>query len=81
MVRYRGNDYSVPVAYAYHDVNAVSIGGDTDTIACITGGIAEVMFGVPDWIAQEARSHLREDLVRVLDQFLETRDAKVVDDR
>ena len=27
--------------------NAVSLGGDTDTIACITGSIAEAYYGVP----------------------------------
>ena len=36
--------------------NAISIGGDSDTIACITGGIAEVMFGVPDEIARDRRT-------------------------
>ncbi len=49
--------------------NAVSIGGDTDTIACITGGIAEVMFGLPDDIAETARGHLADDLVEVVDRF------------
>lgn len=43
--------------------NAVSLGGDSDTIACITGGIAEAFYGgVPEPIASQA-------LVR-LDQFL-----------
>ena len=51
--------------------NAVSIGGDTDTVACITGGIAEVMFGVPDDIAETARSYLTDDLVEVVDRFVE----------
>jgi ADP-ribosylglycohydrolase len=27
--------------------NAISLGGDSDTLACITGGIAEPLFGVP----------------------------------
>ena len=27
--------------------NAISIGGDSDTIGAITGGIAEVYYGVP----------------------------------
>jgi len=49
--------------------NAISIGGDSDTIACITGGIAEVMFGVPDEIAARARSYLTDDLIDALDRF------------
>jgi type I restriction enzyme M protein len=28
--------------------NAISIGGDSDTIAAITGGIAEAKYGIPD---------------------------------
>ena len=49
--------------------NAISIGGDSDTIACITGGIAEVMFGVPDEIAARAQSYLTDDLIDALDRF------------
>lgn len=38
---------------------AVSIGGDTDTIACIAGAIAEALFGgVPDAMATEALGRL-----------------------
>ncbi len=49
--------------------NAVSIGGDTDTIACIAGGIAEMMFGVPDEVAETSRGYLTEDLLEVVDLF------------
>ncbi len=49
--------------------NAISIGGDSDTIACITGGIAEVMFGVPHEIADQTRSYLTDDLIDALDRF------------
>jgi ADP-ribosylglycohydrolase len=49
--------------------NAVSIGGDTDTVACITGGIAEVMFGLPDDIQAKSRSYLTNDLTEVVDRF------------
>ena len=49
--------------------NAISIGGDGDAIACITGGIAEVMFGVPDDIAAQARSYRTDDLIDALDRF------------
>ena len=49
--------------------NAISIGGDSDTIACIAGGIAEVMFGLPDEIAEASRGYLTDDLVEVVDWF------------
>ncbi|NES82238.1 MAG: ADP-ribosylglycohydrolase family protein [Moorea sp. SIO2B7] len=39
--------------------NAISLGGDSDTIACITGGIAQAFYGgVPETIAQQALSRL-----------------------
>ncbi len=58
-------------AMDYEDAirNAISIGGDSDTIACITGGIAEVMFGVPGEIAGQARTYLADDLIDALDRF------------
>lgn len=45
--------------------NAISIGGDSDTLAAITGAIAEAYFGIPDWMwdrADEliARRHMGE---------------------
>ncbi len=49
--------------------NAISIGGDSDTIGCMTGGIAEVMFGVPDGIAETALAYLSDDLTDAFDRF------------
>ncbi|HAG13567.1 MAG TPA: hypothetical protein DCG49_06860, partial [Ruminococcus sp.] len=49
--------------------NAVSLGGDTDTIACITGSIAEAFYGVPEMIAAEGRKRLPADLREVLERF------------
>jgi ADP-ribosylglycohydrolase len=43
--------------------NAVSLGGDSDTLACIAGGIAEAFHGgIPEHIAATARSLLTADL-------------------
>ncbi|MTJ06323.1 MULTISPECIES: ADP-ribosylglycohydrolase family protein [unclassified Anabaena] len=51
--------------------NAISIGGDSDTIACITGSIAEAFYGgVPQEIAEWALSKLDERLWRVTDKFM-----------
>ena len=49
--------------------NAVSLGGDTDTVACITGSIAEAFYGVPEDIAAEGRKRLPEDLRALLARF------------
>ena len=49
--------------------NAVSIGGDTDTVACITGGIAEVLFGMPEEIRTNARAYLPDEMIGIVDQF------------
>ena len=42
--------------------NAISIGGDSDTLAAITGSIAEGKWGVPEEIRSEALGRLDEGL-------------------
>jgi ADP-ribosylglycohydrolase len=49
--------------------NAVSIGGDSDTIAAITGSIAEAMYGVPDIFMAKALGILPKDIKDVITQF------------
>jgi ADP-ribosylglycohydrolase len=50
--------------------NAVSLGGDTDTLTCITGGIAEAFYGdVPAAIAQETIARLDQHLRTVVETF------------
>ncbi len=51
---------------------AISIGGDSDTIACMTGAIAEAHFGgVPPAIEREVRARLDAPLLSLLDTFRE----------
>ena len=38
--------------------NAISIGGDSDTIGCITGSIAEALYGVPANMCEKAMTYL-----------------------
>jgi ADP-ribosylglycohydrolase len=40
---------------------AVSLGGDSDTQACIAGGIAEAFYGMPDEIIKDMANHLPPD--------------------
>ena len=49
---------------------AVSIGGDSDTIACITGGIAEAYYGAtPEHIIEKVLKILPEELVKIVEDF------------
>ncbi|WP_414542979.1 ADP-ribosylglycohydrolase family protein [Nostoc sp. CCY0012] len=51
--------------------NAVSIGGDSDTVSCIAGSIAQAFYGgVPQAIAESALSHLNEHLYTVTETFM-----------
>jgi ADP-ribosylglycohydrolase len=48
---------------------AVGLGGDTDTLACIAGALAEAIHGVPASVRNEARAFLTADLLETLDAF------------
>ena len=71
--------YTVPPAIKsflesdnYEDAirKAISIGGDSDTIACMTGGIAEAYYKkIPDKIISQAKMRLNIGLKNVLDEF------------
>ena len=51
--------------------NAVSLGGDSDTLACITGGIAQAFYGgVPEFITQKVMEILDEDLRKITLKFM-----------
>lgn len=49
--------------------NAISIGGDSDTLASITGGIAEAYYGIPNEIKKQALIFLDERLLKILIEF------------
>ncbi len=49
---------------------AISLGGDSDTIACITGGIAQAFYGgVPEEIAKQGKQFLPEAFRQILKDF------------
>ena len=69
---------TVPQAFAcflegedFEDVirNCISIGGDSDTIAAIGGGLAEAFYGVPTDLKEGAKAFLDERLLAVCDSF------------
>jgi ADP-ribosylglycohydrolase len=49
--------------------NAISLGGDSDTLAAITGSIAEAAYGIPEWIKDKALSYLDEPLIEVYERW------------
>jgi len=57
---------------SYEDAvrNAISLGGDSDTLACITGGIAEAFYqDVSEGIRAKVREFLTPDLLQIADAF------------
>ena len=49
--------------------NAISLGGDADTMACIAGGIAEGFWGVPSEIEKLTMERLDDDLRAIVTKF------------
>lgn len=50
---------------------AVYIGGDSDTIACMTGGLAEAYYGIPGNIKNEIIKKLPNKFVSIINEFNE----------
>jgi ADP-ribosylglycohydrolase len=48
---------------------AISLGGDTDTLGCIAGAVAEAVHGLPRDIADQSRQCLTPDLLQVVERF------------
>lgn len=49
--------------------NAISIGGDSDTLAAICGGIAEAYYGIPNDLRKHALTFLDQKLLQILAMF------------
>ncbi len=60
-----GNDFEDVIR------TAVSLGGDCDTLTCISGSIAEAFYGVPEDMKAQCRKRLPGDMLEILDQFEE----------
>jgi ADP-ribosylglycohydrolase len=48
---------------------AITIGGDSDTIACIAGGIAEAYYGVPKKLKKQALAKLDSCMAAIIEEF------------
>ena len=55
---------------SFEDVirTAVSLGGDSDTLTCIAGAMAEAYYGIPKEIIEECRRRLSDDFVEVINR-------------
>ena len=51
--------------------NAISIGGDSDTIAAIAGGVAEAYYGIPAALREKALIYLDETQRGIVEEFEE----------
>ena len=49
--------------------NAISIGGDSDTIGAITGAVAGAYYGIPKEMIEPARKYVPDDLLTIIDKF------------
>lgn len=55
---------------------SISIGGDSDTIACIVGGISEAFYGIPKYIKDEIQKFIPEHIKCILNQFYSKTEVK-----
>ena len=68
---------------SYEDAvrNAVSLGGDSDTLACITGGIAHAFYGgVPDLVLARVKTVLSPFLWEITEKFCRRYGINTVED-
>lgn len=49
--------------------NAISIGGDSDTLGCITGSIAEAIYGIPRTMYNKSMSYLPNNFKKIVQDF------------
>lgn len=50
---------------------AISLGGDSDTLAAITGSIGEAYYGIPQGIKEKALTYLDKDLRAIYNEWIE----------
>ena len=58
-------------------LNAVSLGGDSDTLACITGGIAKAFYGMLSELQQETLKRLPEEMLAAYELFRQNLERRV----
>ena len=51
--------------------NAISIGGDSDTIGAITGAVAGAFYGIPSWMIDKSMEYLDKQLHIMCERFVD----------
>ena len=59
----KANSFEEAIRYA------IAVGGDSDTIGAIVGGIAEAIWGIPEYIRIQTMSYLPNEMVQIIEQF------------
>lgn len=49
--------------------NAISLGGDTDTLAAIAGPMAEAFWGIPDELLAKGKSYLSSEMISIISKL------------
>lgn len=57
--------------------NAISLGGDSDTIGAMAGSMAEAFYGIPHGLRSSALSYLDEELKLVVEKFEASYSARI----
>lgn len=63
--------YCFLISHSFEDAIriSISIGGDTDTIACITGALAEAYYGVPRSLIEQVKPYIKDYMFPVINEF------------
>lgn len=57
---------------------AISVGGDSDTLAAITGSIAEAYYGVPEELKEKTLQYFDENLLTIFNEWIEFMNARAL---
>ena len=49
--------------------NSISIGGDSDTIACIACSIAGAYYGVPNYLIDRVKKYIPNEYLKIINDF------------
>ena len=68
----RGPEYAETLGVSVYEATvrvALSIGGDTDTIACMAGAMAAARYGIPSHIKEKIKTYLNDEQIDLIDKF------------